>query len=767
MAQTPKSVSAYVGSTTPVTLYTVPTGATAVVKTVTTSSLVGGYPSMTVNKVSNGVVYPLTVNSPSGYASGTYWPQNQTTNLLAGPVTMTAGDVLSVSTNATAYYKFPANTSPTTNPYQRINNMNYLNGKYIAVGYDNNAGKGLILTSTDGITWTNQNFGFNINITDIAYDGSTNYVVVGTNSSGYIYYSTNLSSWTQVTLPSNYNLYCITYGNGYFVAGGASGRIFYATTPSSWTTNAFISQTINAVLTIGTSWAFGSETNYYYTSDFVNFTNPYTLNGLSLAGFELDTAGKMYLSNGNDPNTYPTTSCYYSTNNGKTSTAYNFSALSTLPQYGTLPLIFANGGRIFWMGYHPSNSRYLKSSDGVTFSTDVYTGTYSTNANTWYNTNLYGTTNSSYNGFHGLLDSQNYISLNVNSSGTVGYNTGWGLSNSYVAPFAYGVLVPIGNTFNGTWISISYNNSNTSYTAQWYGNYNSGSDGTVTQNQMYIASYGQPQSGCGRPGQAGFLIGTDSGYIQYSLSTTGSFSNVGRIFGTSSAIVAMVANGNTTTSRIVALNATGKNAYSTDGGLTWTSGNAISDSFSNTGYINNGCMKYGGGVWVALSNNGVMYYSTDGISWTGNPIGIKNMYTLNSNNVFIKSTGNVYTTGTNLDTFINGSASANFSNFPSVRRAAYIGGTYLVGAANEIYASTDLVNWTNNSFNGTQINDQLYYQTQASSAVAIAYSGSGTAFAIGNALRNQSTDNVSFGQPTALANSLVVGSATAGVVEIT
>lgn len=770
MAQTPKSVSAYVGSTTPVTLYTVPIGATAVVKSVVTSGLTSGFPQVTVNKVSGGVIYPLIVNANAGYNAGTYFPENRAVNLLSGPVTMTAGDVLSISTSSTAYYKFPANTSPTTNPYQRINNMNYLNGKYIAVGYDNNVGKGLILTSTDGITWTNQNFNYNINITDIAYDGSTNYVVVGTNSSGYIYYSTDLSTWTQVALPSNYNMYCVTYGNGKWLTGGVSGRYFYATTPSSWTAGQLASgSAINAVLTIGTNWAFGTESTYTYTSDFSTFVIPYTLGSLSYGGFELDTAGKMYLSNNNAVSSNPTNSCFYSTNYGKTSTAYNFSALSNLPTSGTLPFTFANGGRIFWLGYHPGNSKYVKSSDGVTFSSDDYSGyTYGSTTATWYSTNLYGTTNSTYNGFVGLLDSQNFVSLNVNSSGTVGYNTGWGLSGTYIAPFGYGYLVPIGNTFNGSWIAISYNNSNTTYTAQWYSNSPSGgSDGTVSQNNMNISSYGAPISGCGRPGQAGFIIGTDSGYVLYSSSTTSGYTTAGRIFSTSNAICGLVANGNTTASRIVAINGAGKTAYSTDGGATWTLGNAINDSFSYTSYINNGGLKYGGGVWVAFSTNGVMYYSTDGIAWTGNPVGIKNMYTLNSNNVFIQSTGNVYTTGTNIDTFIAGSISASFGNYPSVRRAAYVGGTYLVGAGNSIFASTDLVSWSSNSFDGTQINNQLYYQSQGSSAVSIAYSGSGTSFAIGNALRSQTTDNVSFGQPTALANSLVVGATTASVVEIT
>jgi len=154
MAQTPISATSLVGSTTPTTLYTVPAGATAVVKSVLTSSLIGGFPIMTVNKVTGGTTYPIVVEQVSGYNSSNNYQAVKSNNLLSGPITLTAGQSLSVSTTTSPAYKFPTTYSPTTNPGQRVNNINYLNGQYIAVGYDNSVQLGLVLTSPDGITWT-------------------------------------------------------------------------------------------------------------------------------------------------------------------------------------------------------------------------------------------------------------------------------------------------------------------------------------------------------------------------------------------------------------------------------------------------------------------------------------------------------------------------------------------------------------------------------------------------------------------------------------
>lgn len=777
MAQTPISATALVGSTTPTTLYTVPAGATAVVKSVLTSSLLGSFPNMTVNKVSGGTTYPITVEQPSGTNAASGYPITKTRNLLEGPITLTAGEALSVSTTATPNYKFPTTYSPTTNPGQRVNNMNYLNGQYIAVGYDNSVQLGLVLTSPDGITWTKQTFPFYMIITDIGFDG-TNYVVCGTSNQGYIYYSTNLSSWTQVASGTSTDMFCITYGNSKWLMGGSSGAYAYATTPTSWTVGSLAgTPVINAVLAISTNFAFGTDGTYRYTSDFTTFTSPYVAPAAPSAdffAFAIDSAGKVYNTNTNNPNSNPATSLYQSTNNAKTFTAIDLTGLAGTNPTARGPVYsFGNGGRIYWMFSHPSNSRYISSSDGVTWTNQTYSGTYSTQSGNWYSSNLYtmlGTTTATSVMFNWLY-SHNQLLINpVSSAGIVGSaGVAFTSSNTYINPNYYGYLVPIGNRNGGNWVAIGVNESNTAYTRMWTGtDYQNGSDTTYATNVWYILAYGYPVSGCTRPANNGFIAGTTNGYLLYSTSSTGGF-NIVTNNGNGAAVVGLATDGNTATSKIVAIYGNGSTYYSLNQGLSWTAGGVISDSFTNVGFSNGGILQYSNGVWIAFSynNGGVFYYSTDGINWISNPLGVKNLYTLNSNNIFLMADGINYTTGTSPDNF--GLKNTTFSpgDYGSVRRMAYVGSTYFVGVASSIYQSTNLVSWTGSSTNSTQINNQTFYQNYGSSATSIAYSGSGATFAIGNALRNQTTDNVSFGQPTALATALVAAVATVGIVEIT
>lgn len=776
MAQTPKSATALISSTTPTTLYTVPTGATAIVKTVLSSSLISTFGYVTVNKVSGGTTYPLVRDVATGIQGNNYYPTTMAKNSLDGPITLTAGESLSVSTSSSPQYKFPTTYSLTTNSGQRINNTNYLNGKYIAVGYDNSTQTGLVLTSTDGITWTKQTFPYYMVITDIGFDG-TNYVVCGASNQGYIYYSTNLSSWTQVSTGTSTNMFCITYGNSKWLMGGASGVYAYATTPTSWTVGTLSpASTINAVLVINTNFCFGTEAAYRYTADFTTFTTPYiapyagTTNSIA---FAIDAAGKIYNVNTRSPNGYATTSLYTSTNNAKTFTAIDLSALTARPEnYGSI-FSFGNGGKTYWQFTHPSTSKYLSSTDGVTWSSQQYTGTYQNTSGNWYSTNLFtmlGTTTAQSILFNWIYNNTGVLLNPIASNGTLGSaSVAFTSSGTYIEPNTYGILVPIGNVNSGAWVAISYNVQNTSYSRMWTGTaYNTGSDTTNTANVWYIDAYGPIISGCTRPGNNGFIIGTNSGYVGYSTSSTGGF-NVSTQNANGAAVVGIATDGNNASSKIVALYANGYTYYSLDQGINWTAGGAIADSFSYVAFSNNSPLMYSNGTWVAYSyqNGGSFYYSTDGINWIGNPLAIQNMYTLNSNNIFLQADGLNYTTGTSPDNFGLKITAIYPNSYPSVRRMAYVGGTYFVGAGNTLFQSTNLTSWTSNTFNSTQVNNLTYYSSVGSSATSIAYSGSGSTFSVGNALRQQTVDNVSFGQPTALSTALVSLTTTASIIEIT
>jgi methionine-rich copper-binding protein CopC len=131
-----------------------------------------------------------------------------------------------------------------------IRNITYINGRYIAV--DNNAE---IAYSADLITWTkasDSTFGTN-QITGIAWNGSR-YVAVGT--FGRMAYSADLITWTAINdgtgpgesqFPSNRNINDIIYANGKFVAVGSNGVIAHSTDGINWTAVSNSNVNLNAI----------------------------------------------------------------------------------------------------------------------------------------------------------------------------------------------------------------------------------------------------------------------------------------------------------------------------------------------------------------------------------------------------------------------------------------------------------------------------------------------------------------------------------------
>jgi hypothetical protein len=786
MAQTPISTSVIYNSRTPTNIYTVPSARTAVVKSVLASSLITTYDTVTINKVSGGVTYPIVQNRTTGYpsVSSTYtaYPPKESVNLLDSPITLVAGESLSISTTTSAQYKFITSVNGTTHPNLRVNNIHYLNSTYIAVGFDATNGNGLVITSTDAITWTKQNFPFGLTITDIAFDG-TNYVVVGRGSVGFLYYSTNLTSWTQVAAPNTSDMNCITFGNSRFVAGGTSGVIWYATTPTSWSTATTpIAADINAVLTIGTNWAFGSTGAYCYTSNFTTFTAPYFFKPITASvasginGFAMDSAGKMYIGNtSTSPNASATTAIWSSTDLGKTFTAYDLSGLSGRPTNSVFPHAFGNGGKVFWMFTHPATSPYLSSSDGVSINSQSFTGTYATSSSNWYTINGTGGIGSTYNYMMSYLTGGTASTYGALQIGTVASNgvytdtLSFLLANAQIiAPNQYGHGAMAASPSTGTWIFAATFQNDTNYGAWLRGT--SASNGAVGQGMAYawyIPSLGSVYSACHRPNHAGFIMGTNSGYLM-TIETPTSTETVerGRPFPDNGVVCAITPSGTTSQSKILAISAGGYIASSTDQGVTWTYVSRISASFSPFTYVGgNKSLQYSNGYWMAFDSSGGVYYSTDGLTWLGNPLNIGNMYTLNSNNIFIKAnTGITYTAGTSPDVFVN-ATTQNLGDHVSVRRMAYVNGSYLIGGAGVIYSSTDLLTWTGLSIANKQINNSTFYSPN--NCTAIVYTGAGNNIVVGNALRaTTSATDFSISQPTLLSASLVTGAATAGIVEI-
>lgn len=784
MPQTPISITTQFNSSTPATMYTVPAGRQAVVNSVLCSSVIGGYPSVTINKVSGGVQYPIVVGAVTGYAAATAsnynTPQNQTLNLLNGPVTLGANESLSISTSTTAAYKFPTNITPTTNPNWRIQNIAYFSsGVYVAVGWDASTGFGLIVTSSDGTNWTKQTFNNLVQLTDVAFNGSNTYIVVGTGNGGNIWYSNNLTSWTGVSAFSA-DMYCATFGNSRFVVGGQGGRIWHSTDALSWTSAILTINTrnltndVNSILTVGSNWAFGTSGVYYYSSNLVTAVTPYYIidtagNATSASFWSINSAGTV-ISGLGIPSSQTTSSIYYSTNQGKSWTASNLSALSNLPTQRTQIMSFNNGSTVAWMSYHPGNSRYLASSDGINWTSQNYTGSYGSNTDTWYSTNLWGVNNANGNSFLSYIPSASVIAiLTANSSGVLNLSLSFASDNTYVNPtYGYGMQA-CGNGNSNGWLAVSVSAANGQYAAGWYGSsVSNGANNQFVDYLYFIPSYSYTTCMCYRPATSGFIYGTATGYLLTSDSQTGAPTTyVSRPFTNSIAGIATA--GNTATSRIVVLYSSGATAFSTDQGQTWTTGNSIPSSaaFGTTFYQTAPAIQYANGAWIAVNNNGQFFYSSDASNWTGNPVNISSIYSLNNNNVMLLNNALAYTAGTSVDDIVFSNTTTNFQGFASVRRAAYVSGTYIVAASNNILTSTNLSTWSSVTSSATTINNQNFVVLGSQSGTgAIAYSGTGSNIVVSSARRSVSGDNAYFGIPTAITTALNVGFATAGIVEI-
>jgi hypothetical protein len=103
---------------------------------------------------------------------------------------------------------------PDTGSYDRIlYGVVYANGAFVAVGDG-----GVTLKSTDGITWAYNGAGL-LGFNEVTY-GAGVYVAVG--DSGAIHTSPDGESWTSRTSGTTITLYGVAYGNGVFLSSGAN-----------------------------------------------------------------------------------------------------------------------------------------------------------------------------------------------------------------------------------------------------------------------------------------------------------------------------------------------------------------------------------------------------------------------------------------------------------------------------------------------------------------------------------------------------------------
>lgn len=113
-------------------------------------------------------------------------------------------------------------------PARTLYCVTYGNGLFVAAGTD-----GKIVTSPDGITWTNQTSGYSFEFDAITY-GNGRYVAVTQDASNSIFTSTDGVTWTK-NLTVSLRLWAVAYGGGLFVAAGNDGSLITSSDGLTWT----------------------------------------------------------------------------------------------------------------------------------------------------------------------------------------------------------------------------------------------------------------------------------------------------------------------------------------------------------------------------------------------------------------------------------------------------------------------------------------------------------------------------------------------------
>lgn len=129
---------------------------------------------------------------------------------------------------------------PTPAPQRHWGSLTYGKGRFVALTYndygiDGTMGTKQIITSTDGISWTDANSVENAYWTDIAYGGGR---FVAVRDGGNPMFSTDGINWTSSNPIAEINEWAsVTYGNGRFVAVSADGthQIMTSTNGKTWT----------------------------------------------------------------------------------------------------------------------------------------------------------------------------------------------------------------------------------------------------------------------------------------------------------------------------------------------------------------------------------------------------------------------------------------------------------------------------------------------------------------------------------------------------
>jgi len=647
MPQTPVSVSAFISSATPSTVYTVPAGKTAIINNVQATSLLGATVSMTVNKVAtDATVYPMAVDRISGDDIN-FFTANTTAgkapmNLLKGSLTLRAGESLSIGTSTGAAFKFPQ----TYTGNGVLNQVTHGGGRYVVVGRNDDNSKGLVLTSPDGENWTRQTFPFSFTLNDVAATTGRIVAISSTYTTGYFTSVDNGVTWTQVA----------------GLSGGHSGApVGVAFVNSTWIIvgNNYIYTSADAV-----TWTLNSAFTAY-----LGGATP-SLKNVAWDGTRYVFSTTYGLIHGNSALTTFTSPGFI--RGGVIATSYNWHNASSR-FYATLPFNTANNHLVTstdGINWSPFTTATLLASGTpaqiecgsqasqtlvMTSSSSLRTGIYSTNnGSTWTqynNTNITDTPQRlkslgngyflqfgrvTYNFYIGCDLYQGTYDPNVGLS-TTPWSMGVGSTNAQQGQFSgdywYAESASSTNVADGPWVVFGvYYASNSGRIVHNYRSNASGgwSNAGYKASTFAAGSYGQPVASAFYANK--FWVITHTGHL-FSLNNTAGadLAYVTRVCNGSNGI-AVVNNTLCVTNQSTASTSTA--FFSTDG-ATWVSTRTVhGGAYANS--VNSNGIASSGTIGLFTNNAAQISVSTDGESWNAFPTGIVEA-TLMNGNLFAQS----------------------------------------------------------------------------------------------------------------------------------
>lgn len=182
----------------------------------------------------NGTLYYKSTD-PTGA-----WTQNNQGTVSFNGVLYAGGYWVAIGNSGTLYYTTDPTGTWTSNTQgtQNLWGIAYGGGTWVVVGGTSGSAGVMFYTTDPTSAWTSNNFGTDV-LEDVEYDGTSTWVAVG--ASSQIFYTTSPGgTWTSNTQTAVPNYFTITYGNGYWVAGGnlSGSNMIYTTNPSgAWTSH--------------------------------------------------------------------------------------------------------------------------------------------------------------------------------------------------------------------------------------------------------------------------------------------------------------------------------------------------------------------------------------------------------------------------------------------------------------------------------------------------------------------------------------------------